>query len=174
MSQPLIDDYPTWLAFIAQEAQHRAEDYAAFAYYVELDERSDAEMDSLVQKLAEPILAVIDCTQCANCCRQLDVYLTESDGQRLTSIIPIDSILTDWVDFEAAQKLEEWAKFRAKPCAFLRNNLCTIYPHRPESCRNYPAFTPDFRWMVRDILEGVGVCPIIYQVIEAVQKVLKW
>ena len=59
--------YTINLDYIAAEAKRRQDDYDAFKYYVELDERSDNEFDALVDKLAAPIIDAIDCTQCGNC-----------------------------------------------------------------------------------------------------------
>ena len=162
----------TNLDFIAAEALRRADDYEAFAHYIELQELSDEKLDAMVETIAASIVEAIDCTQCANCCRSLDIYLTEADGKRLAD--SIDVPLASIVDHEQAQRHGEWGMFSRKPCRFLDNNLCTIYSHRPESCRVYPVFTPDFRWTVEMILDGVGLCPIIYNVIEALQEELNW
>ncbi len=163
------------LDFIAQAAQQR-NDYEAFRYYVELDERSDAELDALVESIARPIVDVIDCTQCANCCHQLNVYVTMADAQRLIqrAMLPAIQLLTHIIDCEKAFQVDEWGVFRQQPCVFLEGNLCRIYEHRPDSCRTYPVFTPDFRWTLDDILGGVGICPIIYNVIEHLQVALGW
>ncbi len=164
------------LEFIAAEALNRADDYDAFRYFVELDERTDAELDTLVEKIAAPIIAAIDCKQCANCCRSLDVYLTEADAERLAagSFIPIEQLLNDTIDRDRAAANEEWGVFRHKPCQFLNGTLCSVYEHRPESCRMYPVFTPDFRWTLEEVLGGVGLCPIIYHTIEQLQRELGW
>lgn len=162
----------TDLAFIAQQARQNADDYEAFRYYVEDELLSDAELDELVEKIAAPIIAAIDCTQCGNCCRHLDVYLTPQDGERLAARIDIP--LAEIVDYSRAQEEGEWGVFRRKPCQFLQGNLCTVYEHRPVSCREYPAFTPDFRWLLGDILGGVGLCPIVYNTLEELKKHLRW
>ncbi len=164
------------LDFIAIEAQRRANDYEAFRYYVELDERSDEELDKLVEDIATPIIAAVDCTKCANCCRVLDVYLTQNDAQRLAAgtALPLDKLLHNTIDRERAAQVEEWGVLTQSPCQFLKECRCSIYPHRPTSCRLYPQFTPDFRWVLEDILGGVGICPIIYHVIEHLQIELKW
>jgi Fe-S-cluster containining protein len=166
----------TDLALIAHEAESRADDYAAFRYFVELDERSDADLDGLVQSIAMPIVTAIDCTKCANCCRSLSVYLTEEDAHRVIAgtFIPLEQLLSEVIDCERAASAEEWGVFRQRPCVFLKGERCSIYEHRPESCRLYPAFTPDFRWALADILGGVGLCPIIYNVIEELQQALGW
>lgn len=168
--------YPIDLVFIATEAINRADDYDAFRYFVELDERTDAELDALIEKIAAPIIAAIDCKRCANCCRSLDVYLTESDAERLAtgSFIPLEQLLNDTIDRNRAAANEEWGVFRHKPCQFLNGTLCSVYEHRPESCRMYPVFTPDFRWTLDEVLGGVGLCPIIYHTIEQLQQILGW
>jgi Fe-S-cluster containining protein len=164
------------LEFIAAEAIRRSDDYEAFHYFVELDERTDVELDALVETIAAPIIAAIDCKECANCCRSLDVYLTENDAHRVVqgTFIPLDQLLTTTIDRERAIENEEWGVFRQKPCQFLNGKLCSIYEHRPESCQMYPVFTPDFRWTLEEILGGVGLCPIIYNVIEQLQTELGW
>lgn len=168
--------YSIDLTFITAEAISRADDYDAFRYFVELDERTDAELDALVEKIAAPIIAAIDCKQCANCCRSLDVYLTESDAERLAagSFIPLEQLLNDTIDRDRAAENGEWGIFRHKPCQFLKGTLCSVYEHRPESCRMYPVFTPDFRWTLEEILGGVGLCPIIYHTVEQLQQELGW
>lgn len=164
------------LAFISVEAMQRADDYDAFVYFVELDDRSDEELDALVETVAAPIVEAINCMDCANCCRNLDVFLTEIDSERLAAgtFIPLDELLVTTIDREQAADVEEWGVFRDHPCRFLDGTVCSIYAHRPESCRMYPQFTPDFRWTMRQMMGGVGLCPIIYHVIEALQKELSW
>lgn len=158
----------TDLSHIAQLAEERHDEFEVLRYLLELDEAlSDADIDSLVERLAGPIIGGIDCTQCANCCRGLDVYVTPEDVARLADGLscPQDVILSEHIDQESAVMVGEWGKLRAKPCAFLCANLCSVYAHRPESCRTYPAFTPDFRWVLKDIIAGAGRCPIIYNVL---------
>lgn len=127
----------------------------------------DAKLDAFVESTAAPIIAAIDCTQCANCCRSLDVYLVEDDARRLADglLIPLEDVETRYV--EPAGNVEEWGKFRQRPCAFLDGKLCSVYEHRPDSCRAYPAFTPDFRWTLADTIDGASLCPIIYNVLSA-------
>lgn len=35
---------------------------------------------------------------------------------------------------------------------------------------NYPAFTPDFRWLLPDMLDGTRLCPILYNVLDTVSQ----
>ena len=162
--------YITDLETIKRLSQKRSDEFEILRYTIEFtNELSDEELDSLVDEIAEPIVTAIDCTKCGNCCRSLPVHLTPTDINRLSHNVNvyIDDILTQYVDQEG-----EWSMLKTKPCAFLRGSLCSIYEHRPESCRLYPQFTPDFRWTMEYMLEGIAICPIIYNVFsELVEKV---
>lgn len=149
-------------------AEHDAE-FALLRAMLERHEHlDDAKLDAFVDQVAAPIIAAIDCTQCANCCRNLDVYLVEADALRLADglTIPLDEIETRFMDHDTTA-VEEWGKFRQKPCAFLDGKHCSVYAHRPETCRTYPALTPDFRWTLEDTIGGASLCPIIYNTLVA-------
>lgn len=149
----------------------RHDEFEVMRYLLEINEDiiSDEDLDVFVDQLAKPIVDAIDCTQCANCCRSLDVYLEAGDAQRLADGIdvPLDAIMTGYVDRERAEDFGEWGTFKAKPCAFLKGKLCSVYDHRPEACRAYPALTPYFRWSLEDTIEGAALCPIIYNMLDA-------
>lgn len=162
-NEPLITD-PAQLPHLAKQRQ---DEFEVLGYLLELHyEVSDQQIDRWVDEIVQPIVDAIDCTQCANCCRSLDVYLTQQDAQQLSSGIDIslDEIMTH-IDSDSAQQVGEWGKFQAKPCGFLNGKLCSVYAHRPETCRTYPVFTPDFRWTIDDTIEGASICPIIYNVL---------
>lgn len=170
MNTPLL---VTDLDAIKQLAAQHHDDFEVMRYLLEADDDlDDAMLDARVEAIAAPIIAAIDCTQCANCCRSLDVYLTESDAQRLAGGIhvPVSEISTCYIDRDSATAVDEWGKFRAHPCTFLQGKLCSVYEHRPESCRLYPAFTPDFRWTLADTIEGAALCPIIYNTLAALRN----
>lgn len=150
-------------------AQARQADYEVLRYQLQDVEFDEAWLDAQIDTLAQPIIAAIDCTACGNCCRVLDVYLEADDVPRLVQgghIAPEQ--IGVWVEHPLAPEAEAWGKFRQKPCAFLRGNVCSVYAHRPDACRRYPQFTPDFRWVLEDIAQGAALCPIIYQVLEQV------
>ncbi len=179
MSDPAPDPDPapppleTDLTRIAELAQIYQDDFEVLLYQLQLDDDlDDARLDAFVDALAAPVIAAIDCTQCANCCRSLDVYVTPEDAQRLAdgTFVPLDSILNSHIEHEQAALVGEWGRLRAKPCAFLQGNLCSVYAQRPETCRIYPAFTPDFRLTLDDTIDGAGVCPIIFNVLRALLR----
>jgi Fe-S-cluster containining protein len=163
-----MPDLITDLAEIRQRADARRAEFDLLRLLLERRAKlDDAKLDAFVEQVIAPISAAIDCTQCANCCRSLDVYLVEDDARRLAAglLIPLTEVEARYVDHEAAEQVAEWGVFRARPCVFLDGKLCSVYEHRPESCQMYPFFMPDFRWMLADTVEGASRCPIIYNLL---------
>jgi len=163
----MIDDLITDLDQIAALAAQRADEFDVLRYQLQLDDViDDAKLDAWVDQLAAPIVAAIDCTRCANCCRALQVGLDHADVERLADGLglPVAVVLEHFVERDVD---DEWGVFRARPCALLDGNLCSVYAHRPAVCRLYPQFTPDFRWTLEQMAGGAGLCPIVYHVLNA-------
>ncbi|HVU13088.1 MAG TPA: YkgJ family cysteine cluster protein [Phototrophicaceae bacterium] len=153
---------------VRRRAEQRRGEFELLAYSMQRRPKiNDAKLDAYVEEIAAPIIAAIDCKQCANCCHNLNVYLLPEDAQRLSDglMIPLEEVETRYIEHAEAEKVDEWGKFRTRPCVFLSGKLCSIYEHRPGACRTYPAFTPDFRWTIADTIEGASICPIIYNVL---------
>lgn len=145
-------------------ATQRRDEFEVMRYLLQRDEISDQALDAIVESIAQPIINAIDCKTCGNCCNALTVYLTPQDGQRLETVIDVP--LNMIISHDSQENVGEWGQFINSPCRFLNGKLCTIYDQRPESCRIYPVFTPDFRWTIDDLIEGAGLCPIIYHVLD--------
>ena len=164
----LITDLET----IRQLAEQRKDEFDVLRYQLQYDDDlSDEQIDALAEAIAAPIVAAIDCTKCANCCRGLTVQLGADDITNLATVTghTIEAVQAMYVDAETfSDDPDIIGTFKHKPCTFLRGNLCSIYSHRPEACRMYPQFTPDFRWMLNWLIEGADKCPIIYNVLDAV------
>jgi Fe-S-cluster containining protein len=95
------------------------------------------------------------CTGCGNCCRDTVVCITDGDVRRIvegTGKSPRDfvkfynhdeiSMSTNdplWVKF-GDQKAVMGLRSTKDHCVFLddETNLCTIYEHRPVTCRDHP------------------------------------
>lgn len=173
---PLITD----LDRIAALAQARQNDNRAFAHYVEImwtrEKRPTAELDALVDAIAAQVVPHIDCTACANCCRAIPVGLAPDDIPPLAEALdlPPEDVIARYVDRKNGARVYEWGVFRCSPCAFLEGNLCALYADRPQSCRDYPAFTPDFRWLIDEFISGMDRCPIVFNVIERLKVRLGW
>ncbi len=145
-------------------ARQRQDEFEVMGYMLQRETMTDEALDQLVDAIAQPIIDAIDCLACANCCRGLTVYLTLDDGERLETVIDVP--LSAIISHDSQEAVGEWGRFIQSPCRFLAGNFCTIYRDRPESCRIYPVFTPDFRWTLDDLIQGAGMCPIIYNVLD--------
>ena len=162
--------YPIDLSAIAADAAARRDAYEVMFYQFQYDDDlTDAQLDAIVEAVAAPIIADIDCTQCANCCRTLDVYLEPEDLNRLGRAfhVGLDEIRTRFVDDDVLPESGAVGKLKGKPCQFLDGKRCSVYEHRPQACRDYPFLTPDFRWSMEQLVPGAAVCPIIYHTLNA-------
>ncbi len=161
----------TDLAAIQALADGHADDFEVLKHQLQLiDHIDDAALDAWVESIAAPIIAAIDCRECANCCRSLHVYLTPEDADRLAQGLTtsVHTVIDQYIDHKSAQPVDEWGRMRAQPCPLLQGKLCTVYAHRPQTCRTYPALTPDFRWVMDFLIGGAGLCPIITNTLCAV------
>ncbi|MCD6348741.1 MAG: YkgJ family cysteine cluster protein [Candidatus Korarchaeota archaeon] len=91
-------------------------------------------------------------TGCHLCCLGTEMVLTESDIERLESLV---------------YKREEFSEFRDGfvrlrnidgRCYFLKDGRCSVYEHRPMGCRSYPViFNPEtMRCELDDLCPAIG------------------
>ena len=126
--------------------------------------RSD--VDGRLRDLYARVRSEIDCTLCANCCRELPVALSSEDARRLA-----EHLGQSVRDFRAAHvRIQHHrAVFAELPCQFLAGTLCACYPARPAACRSFPHLDrPNLRRVVGD----AGTCPIVYHVLECLKREL--
>ena len=63
----------------------------------------------------------------------------------------------------------------AIPCHFLVGNSCSVYEHRFEGCKEFPAFhVNDFNKRLFTTYMHYDRCPIIFNVLETLKKDLEW
>ncbi|MBS7287236.1 MAG: YkgJ family cysteine cluster protein [Candidatus Freyarchaeota archaeon] len=127
-----------------------------------------------------------ECLKCGGCCKdeKTVVTLTHRDIIRLAEITRLgekELVKKVLVFYQVNEKLEKLLAFppietyRGKAilglrkrddgsCIFLQNNLCSIYPARPMTCRTFPfTFSIQDGWIkygivtrARDICPGLG------------------
>lgn len=57
------------------------------------------------------------------------------------------------------------------PCPFLANNACTVYEHRFEGCKEFPALhLPNFTKRLFTTFMHYERCPIIFNVVEQLKE----
>jgi hypothetical protein len=88
-----------------------------------LKQNAPDDIDGIVQALSQKYFALIDCTQCANCCRSLQAEFSKSELYTIAETL--------------GQSINEFEKqFMSEgmvnpPCPMLDGKLCSIYENRP-------------------------------------------
>ena len=127
--------------------------------------------------IASDIEAGIDCTTCANCCREATVKLAERDVEKLAKFlrVKIGQFKRDYTDVSEEEGLI--LKRTEAGCIFLDGNLCSIYEARPHNCENFPHLVRgegslvSRMWQMKD---RACYCPIVYNTLEAFKAEVKF
>ena len=140
-------------------------------FTVFLKEKPHQELDPLVHQLNDTIAPQINCTTCGNCCKSLMINVSEAEATRLSTYLGQDRETFD------ARYLEKGSNgmmlVNTIPCHFLDDNKCTIYEHRFEGCKEFPAMhLPHFRSRLFTTFMHYGRCPIIFNVVEGLKEAL--
>jgi uncharacterized protein len=127
-------------------------------------------LDSVVHRLYQEIVAEIDCTDCANCCREITPVLEQEDIEAFAQglrILPKE--LTD----KYMLKNEKGFSFSQAPCQFLHEKRCTNYGARPKDCQSYPHLhKDDMMSRLMGVVENYCICPIVFNVYEGLKREL--
>lgn len=145
----------------AQSELRKDENYRFKAF---LKKRNGYKTDLLVHQLNETISPRINCTVCGNCCKNLSPYLNDDDLLRLAQVnkVSVEAILSS-----LTEKDEAGISFKHTPCAFLKENKCSIYNHRPGACASFPHLhKSNITTGLRRLIDNYSICPIIFNVIE--------
>ncbi len=123
-------------------------------------------IDSLVKALSGKYFALIDCKECGNCCRTLELNFTEPELHTIAKSMQ--------------QSIDEFKKRFVvegimNPCPALNGNLCSIYEHRPEDCRSFPHLEKTyFVTRLYGVLDSIAICPIAFNAFEELKAKLNW
>jgi hypothetical protein len=131
-----------------------------------------SEMDRQVSEVTKRVWAGIDCTTCANCCREVKPTFSDEDVSRLSARLGMtsDAFVRDYLESTDSSTANPW-RTRTTPCPFLQGNLCSVYDDRPADCRGYPyLYEPDFAFRTIGMIGRTSTCPIVYEVIEELKR----
>jgi hypothetical protein len=132
------------------------------------------ELDHRVFETTRRVWAGIDCTTCANCCREVKPTFSEEDVNRLSRRLAMaPQQLTDtYLERTEAGDDNPW-QTRTTPCPFLKDNRCSVYDDRPGDCKGYPyLYEPQFAHRTMAMIERTFTCPIVYEVMGELKKSL--
>jgi len=127
----------------------------------------------LIQDISRKVSSQIDCRTCANCCKALTITPKPTDIKRLSDHLQIEP-------FEFRQRylkkdFEGDLVMKQRPCPFLKQNKCSAYEARPETCRSYPHLEAQHMagrgW---HIVENTLICPIVFNTYELLKRHLSF
>ena len=121
----------------------------------------DAKLNRVAARLGRAAAAAMDCTTCGACCRQNVVPVVDEEVERLATRLRL-AVLEFRGRFVMAEAGHA-SCIDAHPCPFLSGNRCGVYEDRPEPCRGYPYVEGDVRSRLLDIMDRIGVCPIVFE-----------
>ena len=153
-------------------AERKEQENWRFRQFVKFEcELDEKEIDRQVWETTKRIWSGIDCTACANCCREIRPTFSEEEVSRLamrlgtTPLQFIDTYLEPNGDDD-----NPW-QTRTNPCPFLKENRCSVYEDRPADCKGYPYFyEPEFSSRTMGMISRTFTCPIVYESIEELKR----
>jgi Fe-S-cluster containining protein len=132
------------------------------------------QIDRRVAEITERVWAGIDCTTCANCCREVKPSFSEEEVARLARRLEMkrEEFIDRYLEPSTEGAEKPW-ETQTRPCPFLQGNRCSVYEDRPADCSGYPyLYRPDFVFRTSAMIERIPTCPIVYEVIEGLKKSL--
>src|SRR5690349_4747717 len=130
------------------------------------------EIDRRVFAATRRAWAGIDCTKCANCCREAKPGFNEGEVNRLARRLTMtrQQFIETYMEHSELGDEKPWTT-RTTPCPFLKDNLCSVYEDRPADCSGYPyLYEPDFVFRTLGMIGRTFTCPIVYEVMEELKK----
>jgi Fe-S-cluster containining protein len=134
-----------------------------------LRDMPSAQIDEAIHKLNKLVEEEIDCTQCGNCCKNLEPGLADDEIMKLAEIDGMDALSyrRKFVEYDG-----DTLYLKTKPCKYLDACKCTIYIHRPAACSGFPHLDGVQLKYKRSLWQNYHICPIVYTVIERLKQQL--
>jgi len=125
----------------------------------------------LFRRIAREVEQQIDCTACANCCREPRVNVSGQDIDALARYLdlPAEHVVKEYTTVDR-QDHETILRQTEGACVFLDGNLCMVYEARPRACRDFPYVASDERSLggrMSSVCQHASICPIIYNTLES-------
>ena len=164
----------TDLVEIRQLGEAKAAENLRFRRYLKAHPHPDGSLRETAQEVAEQI----DCTQCANCCRETKVSLSDHDIEALAQHLGVgpEAVVRQYTerDSEGGALV---LRHNADGCVFLHRNLCLVYEARPRACREFPHLELRGRSLgarMSSVCQRACFCPIVYNTLEIYKQRIGW
>jgi Fe-S-cluster containining protein len=162
------------LVQIRELAERKEDENSRFRQFLKTRNLEPDEIDQRVFETTRRVWAGIECTTCANCCREMKPTFSEEEVDRVARRLGMkrQQFIETYLEHSEADSENPW-QTRTTPCPFLKNNLCSVYEDRPAECSGYPyLYQPDFVFRTMGMIERTFTCPIVYEVMEELKKSL--
>ena len=120
------------------------------------------------QEIHENVFKLIDCLDCANCCKKLPPIINETDAKRISKYLNMK--ITDFKIKHIKYDEDDDMILNQTPCQFLlKDNKCLIYDARPKSCREYP-HTGNNEFVKNKQLHIINAryCPAVFHILDQI------
>jgi Fe-S-cluster containining protein len=137
-----------------------------FRFLRSLKMKNERAVDRAARELHDEAFSIIDCIQCANCCKTVSPLFLEDDIRRIAKHLGLTE-----ADFKATYlRADEDGDLCLKilPCPFLaEDGHCIIYEVRPKDCAEYP-HTRKREFATRTHLHAGNTlsCPAVFWIVE--------
>jgi uncharacterized protein len=137
-----------------------------FMFIHGLKMKSDQVVDRAVHRLHKEAFSIIDCTQCANCCKTSTPLFGKPDVRRIAEHLGVTpaNFTTTYLKADEDGDLV----LKTLPCPFLgADNHCTIYEVRPRDCAEYPhTQKKGLTFRTHSVAQNSLACPAVFYIIE--------
>jgi len=129
------------------------------------------------QAVAIQVQRCIDCTACANCCRYSIVSVRAAEVARIASFLGMhdEAVVHRFTTRDDVSARARTLVSGNCGCVFLKANRCTIYPARPEACRNFPHVAPGTHSLggrLESLCRWAPLCPVVFNALEEFKHVV--
>ncbi len=163
----------TDLKYIEKATKEKDDENWAFRAYLKQLDMGSKELDALVHQITADVSSQIDCTKCANCCKQIRPILDNDDISKFAA--GLEMPVPEFTEKYLRLREDDAAKqvFKQLPCPFLKDDLCSNYEGRPKNCRSYPHLHKEgFRSRLMGVIGNYAICPIVFNVYEQLKAEL--
>jgi uncharacterized protein len=136
--------------------------------------KDDRAVDRAARQLHEEAFAIIDCTQCARCCKTVSPIFRKADIARIVKRLGMTATEFRATYLQADEDGDLCLK--SLPCTFLNDNgRCTIYDARPRDCAEYPhTHKRGFSGRTRLHAGNAIHCPAVFWIVEQLRTRHRW
>ncbi len=135
-----------------------------------LKKQKPKELDKIINKLHIEAFEIIDCLECANCCKSISPSVKDNDIQKIAKSLKIkpSTVVSKYMYLDDEQDYV----MNISPCPFLmEDNYCKIYNSRPLACKGYPHTDRNKMHQILDLtFKNTLICPAVSYIFEELKK----